>query len=212
MDVVDTWTGQLATALQDAFRDTNERFAERLGIGVRTVASWHNKPTTKPTSEIQAVLDTAYERAGEAVRTRFVSSARSNGGGMQAQALRVAIAIVVRGNEVLLVCRRGDERLRWQFPAGMVKPGAHPEDVAIQETAAETGVHAAVREQLGERLHPQTGVMACYFLADYLTGEAVNADAVENSAVLWVAIRDLPKFIPADKIYPPIMAALEAAA
>lgn len=210
MDTIATWTGALATALQSAFRDTNEQYAERLGVGVRTVASWHNKPSTRPTSEIQAVLDTAYERAGEAVRTRFAQLTRSNGGTVQAQALRVAIAVVVRGNEVLLVCRRGDERLRWQFPAGMVKPGAHPADVAVQETVAETGVHASVREQLGERLHPATGVVAIYHLCDYLTGEAVNADLVENSAVTWVAIRDLPKFIPADKIYPPITAALEA--
>jgi hypothetical protein len=94
----------------------------------------------------------------------------------------------------------------------MVKPGGAPADVAIQETVAETGVHAAVRRHLGERLHPQTGVMADYHLCEYLAGEASNRDVVENSAVAWVPIRDLAKFIPSDKIYPPILSALEAAA
>ena len=66
------WTGLSACALQKALRLSNELFAERLGIGVRTVAGWHQKPTLKPKSEMQQLLDTAYEQAGESVRARFV--------------------------------------------------------------------------------------------------------------------------------------------
>jgi 8-oxo-dGTP diphosphatase len=211
MDVVDTWTGRTACLLQSAMRMTNEAFAERLGISVRTVTRWHAAPDMTHRTEVQQILDTAYEQADEAVQRRFQLLVRPPVSATQAQALRVAIAVVTRGAEVLLVCRRGDATLRWQFPAGMVKPGARAADVAAQETVAETGVHAAVRHHLGERLHPVTGVIADYHLCEYLAGEAVNADVVENSAVAWVAIRDLPKFIPADKIYPPIMAALEDA-
>ncbi|MBQ1164702.1 NUDIX domain-containing protein, partial [Streptomyces sp. A73] len=76
----------------------------------------------------------------------------------QPQALRVAIAVVVRDSQVLLVCRRGDGALSWQFPAGMIKPGASSQVVTVQETHAETGVHSAVREHLGSRVHPVTGV------------------------------------------------------
>jgi 8-oxo-dGTP diphosphatase len=128
------------------------------------------------------------------------------------QALRVAIAVVVRGTEVLLVCRRGDGQLRWQFPAGVVKPGADPEAVAVAETHAETGVHCAVRRHLGGRLHPVTGVVAEYHLADYLAGEAANLDPLENLDVAWAPISALARFIPPDHIYPPILNALEAIA
>ncbi|TKG68340.1 transcriptional regulator [Prauserella endophytica] len=65
------WTGRTACALQNALRLSNELFAEHLGIGVRTVASWHQKPTLKPKSEMQQLLDTAYERASPVVLTRF---------------------------------------------------------------------------------------------------------------------------------------------
>jgi 8-oxo-dGTP diphosphatase len=131
---------------------------------------------------------------------------------MEAQALRVAIAVVLRGNDVLLVCRRGDGELRWQFPAGMVKPGADPATVAVQETHGETGVHCTVREQLGERVHPSTGVLATYFLADHLAGEAANLDPLENVDVAWVPRAALTRFIPTAQIYPPILDALEAIA
>jgi len=48
MNPVTGWTGRTACALQAALRLSNEAFAERLGIGVRTVASWHQKPTLRP--------------------------------------------------------------------------------------------------------------------------------------------------------------------
>ncbi|MBQ1166901.1 NUDIX domain-containing protein, partial [Streptomyces sp. A73] len=61
---------------------------------------------------------------------------------VQPQALRVAIAVVVRDSQGLLVCRRGDGALSWQVPAGMIKPGASSQVVTVQETHAETGVHS----------------------------------------------------------------------
>ncbi|MFD7705642.1 NUDIX hydrolase [Streptomyces sp. NPDC059786] len=211
MDVVDRWTGQRACTLQAALRMTNEGFAGHLGVAVRTVASWHAEPSIVPRSEMQAALDTAYERAGEAVRRRFGALSRPAPSPVQPQALTVAIAIVLRGDEILLVCRRGSDSLTWQFPAGMVKPGASADAVAIQETHSETGIHCAVRERLGSRLHPVTGVIADYYLCDYLAGEAANRDPLENVDVTWVPRTSLTRFIPSDKIYSPIMAALEDA-
>lgn len=211
VDVIDTWTGQLACALQEALRMTNEAFAARLGVATRTVAGWHAESSIVPRTEIQAALDTEYERAGEAVRTRFALMSRPPAAVVAAQALRVAIAVVVRNDEVLLVCRRGDS-ITWQFPAGVVKPGAAAESVATQETLGETGVHCAVRRPLGSRLHPVTGVMAAYYLCDYLAGEAANRDPLENLDVAWVPLAALPRFIPADRIYPPVLTALKESA
>ncbi|MGY4930343.1 NUDIX hydrolase [Streptomyces sp. 900116325] len=211
MEIVKSWTGRTACMLQGALRLTNEQFAEHLGISTRTVVRWHANPDLAPRTEMQQLLDTTFDKAGDAVRHRFGLLSRSPEVAPQAQALRVAIAVVQRGNEVLLVCRRGDDNLSWQFPAGMCKPGAAVASVAVQETHAETGVHCAVREELGSRVHPKTGVLASYVLCDYLAGEATNRDTVENMDVAWVPLSTLTRFIPADRIYPPILSALEAA-
>lgn len=211
MDVA-TWTGRTACLLQQAMRMTNEEFAERLGLSDRTISRWHSSPAMTHRPEVQQILDLAYEKAGEAVHRRFALLMRPPAPSMEAQALRVAIAVVLRGDEVLLVCRRGDGELRWQFPAGMVKPGAAPESVAVQETHGETGVHCTVRTPLGERVHPVTGVVASYFLADHLAGEASNRDPLENVDVAWVPRTALTRFIPQEQIFPPILNALEVAA
>ena len=71
MDSVTVWTGRAACALQAALRLSNESFAEHLGIAVRTVAAWHHKPTLKPKTEMQQLLDTALEQASPGVKTRF---------------------------------------------------------------------------------------------------------------------------------------------
>ena len=65
------WTGRDACALQDALRMSNETFAERLGIGVRTVAAWHQKPGLRPRPEMQQILDEALTRAPAAAGERF---------------------------------------------------------------------------------------------------------------------------------------------
>jgi 8-oxo-dGTP pyrophosphatase MutT (NUDIX family) len=186
---------------------TNQAFADRLGVNLRTVATWHSRPGIVPRTEMQAALDTLLQGADPSVRLRFKSGLRP-AGAVQAQALRVAIAVVVKDASVLLVCRRGDDSLSWQFPAGMVKPGRTPAAVAVEETHAETGVRCTVREHLGSRVHPLTGVVAEYELADYLMGEAENRDPIENADVAWVPISALPKFIPPDRIFPPILEAL----
>jgi 8-oxo-dGTP pyrophosphatase MutT (NUDIX family) len=126
-------------------------------------------------------------------------------------ALRVAVAVVVKDLDVLVVCRRGDEAngIAWQFPAGIVKPGVSSETVAVRETLAETGVHCAVVRKLGSRVHPITNVVCDYILCGYLTGNVENVDIVENVGVAWVGRDQLTRFIPGEQIYPPVVAALQ---
>jgi hypothetical protein len=71
MDLTHGWTGETACALQGALRMSNERFAEHLRVGVRTVATWHQKPELRPQSGIQQALDTALDRASASARERF---------------------------------------------------------------------------------------------------------------------------------------------
>src|SRR5580704_8355839 len=71
MDMVTGWTGSTACALQAALRLSNEAFAAQLGIGVRTVASWHQKPALRPRPEMQQLLDTVLAKASASARERF---------------------------------------------------------------------------------------------------------------------------------------------
>ena len=71
MDVVTGWTGRAACTLQAALRMSNEAFAAHLGIGVRTVAGWHQKPGLRPRPEMQQLLDTALEQATAEAGERF---------------------------------------------------------------------------------------------------------------------------------------------
>jgi 8-oxo-dGTP diphosphatase len=204
VEVVDQWTGRYAAALQAALRLTQSEFAGQLGVARRTVAAWHEKPDVVISTELQRVLDTAYERAAEATKLRFVrqlqasdaADASASGG----VALTVAIAVVMKGPEVLIVCRREADPsgITWQFPAGIVKPGAAPSAVAVRETLAETGIHCSVRERLGNRVHPRSGVNCEYFLCDYLAGTVENRDASENLDAIWVSRADLTRFIQKD--------------
>jgi 8-oxo-dGTP pyrophosphatase MutT (NUDIX family) len=211
VDVIDTWTGELACHLQAAHRWGREDFAARLGVHPQTVAGWHTRPDIVPRGEIQAALDTLYEKAPAAVRLRFARLIHPPSDS-PVQALRVAIAVVLRGAEVLLVQRRDGGDLHWQFPAGVVKPGADTAAVAVKETRAETGVHCTVRQPLGSRLHPSTGVQADYVLCDHLMGEPSNLDPAENAEAAFVPIASLTRFIPADRIYRPVLDALGVSA
>ncbi len=199
---------------------SNDGFAEHLGVSSRTIAAWHKKADLTPRPELQQALDTALERATEGAKARFAQlisaneplSAHDVASGT-AQAFRVAIAVVVNGSKVLIVCRRGEEGggISWQFPAGIIKPGVLPETVAVRETLAETSVHCLVVRSLGSRLHPVTKVVCEYLLCEYLAGDAKNVDVVENVSVTWTDRADLTRFIPADRIFLPVLEALEVA-
>jgi 8-oxo-dGTP diphosphatase len=57
-----------------------------------------------------------------------------------------------------------------------------------------------------------TGVLATYYLADHLAGDAANLDPLENVDVTWVPRAALTRFIPQEQIFPPVLTALEAIA
>lgn len=212
----DRWTGRHATALQTALRMSQDEMAALLGVAKRTIASWHAGPDVSIRPELQRALDTAYERAPEAAKLRFARQLSADATAEIAGttvALAVAIAVVLNDSDVLIVCRRDPDPsgITWQFPAGIVKPGASPDTVAVRETLAETGIHCAVRAELGSRVHPLSGVNCHYFLCDYLAGTVENRDVLENVDALWVARSEITRFIPADRIFQPIMRALEGA-
>lgn len=203
-----TWTGRDATALRNALRLTTEAYAEALQVSPRTVAGWAEHPSTRPRAAIQRQLDALYASATEAARARFGELDDGNPAGPQL--FRVAMAVVTRGDEVLLVRRRSDgSGIRTGFPAGTVKPGADPAATAVRETLGETGVTCTVRRHLGSRVHPVTGVHGEYFACDWVAGEAVNRDEAENEGVLWVPVSEITSHIPRGAIFPPVLEVLE---
>lgn len=211
---VSQWTARTACALQAALRMSNQRFADKTGIARRTIVAWHEMPDRVPNSELQQILDTTLEQAPEAAKEHFARLVQEDEEVRPAdgtEALKVAIAVVVKDSEVLLVCRRGDDGrgISWQFPAGVIKPGGSAERVAIRETLAETNVHCSVTRVIGTRLHPVTHVLCDYLLCEYLGGDAENVDEVENVSVAWVDRSKLTRFIPAERIYAAVLEALE---
>jgi 8-oxo-dGTP diphosphatase len=214
--VIDQWTGLHATALQAALRMSQDEMAALVGVAKRTIASWSERPEIIIRPELQRALDTAYSRADEQAKLRFARQLKADDDAAVAAdgnvvALAVAIAIVLNDSQVLLVCRRDADPsgITWQFPAGIVKPGATPAMIAIRETLAETGVHCSVRTELGSRVHPLSGVSASYFLCDYLAGEVENRDVIENTSAIWAPTQDVTRFIPQQRIYEPVLRALE---
>jgi hypothetical protein len=71
MQVVATWSGGHADLLRQAFRMTNESFAEHLCVHARTVANWRGNPGVTPRPAIQEILDAALERAPDRVKAQF---------------------------------------------------------------------------------------------------------------------------------------------
>ncbi|GAA0720630.1 hypothetical protein Drose_06900 [Dactylosporangium roseum] len=71
VDVVDEWTGRRAALLRRALRLTNERFAERLGTAIRTVAKWNAEPAMVPTPDMQHALDTLLTQSSDGAKARF---------------------------------------------------------------------------------------------------------------------------------------------
>lgn len=124
-----------------------------------------------------------------------------------AAVLEVAVCVVTRGGEVLLVRSRNSG---WQFPSGHVKPDQDAAERAVEETAAETGVRCRIIGHLGGRVHPVTSAWCEYFTAEYLAGDVINGQPAENSDVTWAPIGSLFKFIDRARVFPPILDHLES--
>lgn len=73
MVMVGQWTGREAKALRLAMRMSIRTFAEHLGVGVRTVATWEAGGTSVvPRPEMQEILDAALASVTDATKARFM--------------------------------------------------------------------------------------------------------------------------------------------
>ncbi|MFF7991703.1 NUDIX hydrolase [Kitasatospora xanthocidica] len=123
----------------------------------------------------------------------------------------IAAAIVVHEGRVLMVRRRVSEgQLSWQFPAGEIEAGESPEEAAVRETAEETGLGVAAVKLLGERVHPKTGRLMWYTACEIVSGTAEVVDTDELDALTWVALAEIPAYVPYG-LFEPVQAYLDIA-
>jgi 8-oxo-dGTP diphosphatase len=109
----------------------------------------------------------------------------------------ISAAIIVSEGRVLMVRRRISEgELMWQFPAGAIEAGESAEEAAARETEEETGLTVKVLRLLGERVHPKTQRLMSYTACEPISGEAHVADDDELDAVAWVALDEIPEYVP----------------
>ncbi len=156
-------------------------------------------------AELRRLLNLAL-LSEKALEAQAAAPAHADGPHISSLPLVVAVALVLRGSDVLLVKRsRPEGELDWQFPSGVVKPVDSSGETAVREVMNETGVTARVIRPLGQRIHPVTNVQCVYFECRYLEGTLMNLDIGENATVSWVAARSVPEYIPARNIFPAIL-------
>ncbi|MGV9352325.1 NUDIX hydrolase [Streptomyces misionensis] len=123
----------------------------------------------------------------------------------------ISAAIITNGDRVLMVRRRVKEgELSWQFPAGGIEEGESPEEAAVRETLEETGLKVEAERLIGQRVHPKTGREMSYTACRIIDGEAHVADEDELDAVAWVALAEIPEYVPYG-LFEPVQEYLEAA-
>jgi 8-oxo-dGTP diphosphatase len=115
----------------------------------------------------------------------------------------VAVALIVRGDEVLIGQRRADQPMGplWEFPGGKIEPGESPQQALVRELAEELGIHAEVGPAVTRiRHHYRHGgaVDLQFFAVRAFTGEIDNQIYQQ---VRWVRLEDLPdyEFLAADR-------------
>ncbi len=119
-----------------------------------------------------------------------------------------AVALVIRGDEIIATYRENYGEIYWTFPAGGVDPGETAEEACARELLEEASVVGRVIQKLGSvdafsRVtrpgYPPVGTKSVneIFLVEYISGEpTLSPDAPEYQKVLLGAAKGNQVFKP----------------
>jgi 8-oxo-dGTP diphosphatase len=109
----------------------------------------------------------------------------------------VALAVIARDGQLLLVHRRADDGTPpWALPGGKTGLGESAGEAAVRETREETGLEVMACRVLGERVHPVTGKRITYIACDVIAGTARAAARREIDVVRWVPFSEVRAYVP----------------
>ena len=110
-----------------------------------------------------------------------------------------AIAVVIRGDQVLLVERQKSPNAgKWGFPGGKIEWGETVFEAAVRELEEETGVIARAARYLTtvDVILPSSDAhfVLTAVVCDYISGDPIAADDAADAA--WMAIDDVLSGVP----------------
>jgi 8-oxo-dGTP diphosphatase len=115
----------------------------------------------------------------------------------------VAVALILRGREVLICQRRPDQpmALKWEFPGGKMEPGESAEQALARELEEELGIDAKIGARVAHMRHTYRSGGAVdlqFFAVHEFGGEITNR--IFND-LRWCELTALPTydFLAADR-------------
>ena len=113
-----------------------------------------------------------------------------------------AVAILIRGDKILLIHRTKNGKEFWVFPGGGVEDDEKIEDAVVREVEEEGGIKCGIVKLLYTHVYPDVGHKQFFYLCKYISGEPKLGEYNEFQTMkkenqtyepTWVKIKDLPK-------------------